>query len=69
LIFDLSDFESFEFVVWVGGVIYVFDIGVLILGGVLVGFMNCFDDGIDFLCMKIGEGDEIVCWYLECCVK
>ena len=58
-----------ELVAWAGGVTHVLDIGATTPGGVPVGPINRFEDGIDLPGMKIGEGDELAQWHLLRCQK
>jgi N-methylhydantoinase B len=56
---------SDELIGWAGGVTHVLDIGATTPGGVPVGPVNRFEDGLDLPCMKIGEDDELAAWHLK----
>jgi N-methylhydantoinase B/acetone carboxylase alpha subunit len=56
---------SGELIGWAGGVTHVLDIGATTPGGVPVGPVTKFEDGLDLPCMKIGEDDELAAWHLH----
>ena len=54
-----------ELLGWAGGVIHVMDIGASTPGGIPIGPVTRFEDGIDFHCMKIGEKDTLAQWHTK----
>jgi len=56
---------SGELIGWAGGVTHVLDIGATTPGGVPVGPVTRFEDGLDLPCMKIGERDELATWHMK----
>ena len=56
---------SGELIGWAGGVTHVLDIGATTPGGVPVGPVTRFEDGLDLPCMKIGEEDELATWHMK----
>ena len=54
-----------ELIGWAGGVIHVMDIGASTPGGIPIGPVTRFEDGIDFHCMKLGERDTLAQWHTK----